>query len=99
MCCYNSMLSRVIMQQAYPQLGIDPVASNCVGLSIKQIQQLDFDKIDLTEWINDAVQVGEVLINIQNSPKNQLWKTYHSRMRTINFHQNVPRKQWAVKKI
>ncbi|EBG9472717.1 hypothetical protein FJT12_24725 [Salmonella enterica] len=60
MCCYNSMLSRVIMQQAYPQLGIDPVASNCVGLSIKQIQQLDFDKIDLTEWINDAVQVGEV---------------------------------------
>ncbi|ECG3433389.1 conjugal transfer protein TraN, partial [Salmonella enterica subsp. enterica serovar Oranienburg] len=25
-----------------------------------QIQKLDFDKIDLTEWINDAVQVGEV---------------------------------------
>ncbi|MBX0104085.1 conjugal transfer protein TraN, partial [Salmonella enterica subsp. enterica serovar Typhi] len=60
MCCYNSMLSRVIMQQAYPQLGIDPVTSNCVGLSIGQIQKLDFDKIDLTEWINDAVQVGEV---------------------------------------
>ncbi len=51
MCCYNSMLSRVIMQQAYPQLGIDPVASNCVGLSIKQIQQLDFDKIDLTSGL------------------------------------------------
>ncbi|MGT9857524.1 conjugal transfer protein TraN, partial [Citrobacter freundii complex sp. 2025EL-00205] len=50
----------VIMQQAYPQLGIDPVASSCVGLSISQIQRLDFDKIDLTEWINDAVQVGEV---------------------------------------
>ncbi len=92
------MLSRVIMQQAYPQLGIDPVASNCVGLSGKQIEQLDFHKIDLTEWINDAVQYV-VPINIQNSPKNQLWKTYHSRMRTINFHQNVPRKQWAVKKI
>ncbi|MGE4843511.1 conjugal transfer protein TraN [Yersinia enterocolitica] len=60
MCCYNSMLSRVIMQQAYPQLGIDPIAEKCVGLSITQIQQLDFDKIDLTEWINDAVQVGEV---------------------------------------
>lgn len=60
MCCYNSMLSRVIMQQAYPQLGIDPMKSQCVGLSITQIQQLDFDKIDLTEWINDAVQVGEV---------------------------------------
>ncbi|MBL5885683.1 conjugal transfer protein TraN [Lelliottia amnigena] len=60
MCCYNSMLSRVIMQQAYPQLGIDPLKSQCVGLSITQIQKLDFDKIDLTEWINDAVQVGEV---------------------------------------
>ena len=42
MCCYNSMLSRVIMQQAYPQLGIDPVTSNCVGLSIGQIQKLEF---------------------------------------------------------
>ncbi len=60
MCCYNSMLSRIIMQQAYPQLGIDPVASKCAGLSIKQIEVLDFEKIDLTEWINDAVQVGEV---------------------------------------
>lgn len=60
MCCYNSMLSRVIMQQAYGQLNIDPIATNCIGLSITQIQVLDFDKIDLTEWINDAVQVGEV---------------------------------------
>ena len=60
MCCYNSMLSRVIMQQAYPQLGIDPIASNCVGLTISQVQVLDFEKIDMTEWVNDAVQVGEV---------------------------------------
>lgn len=59
MCCYNSMLSRVIMQQAYPQLGIDPVAANCAGLSIGQIQVLDFDKIDMSEWINSAVQAGE----------------------------------------
>ncbi|MDR8378026.1 hypothetical protein FPK36_21995, partial [Acinetobacter baumannii] len=31
MCCYNSLLSRVIMQQAYPQLGINPIESGCVG--------------------------------------------------------------------
>lgn len=60
MCCYNSLLSRVIMQQAYPQLGINPVESGCVGLTISQVQQLNWDKIDLTEYIESAVVVGEV---------------------------------------
>ncbi|VTM91332.1 conjugal transfer mating pair stabilization protein TraN [Raoultella ornithinolytica] len=60
MCCYNSLLSRVIMQQAYPQLGINPVESGCVGLTISQVQQLDWDKIDMTEYIDSAVVVGEV---------------------------------------
>ncbi|QQZ95985.1 conjugal transfer protein TraN (plasmid) [Klebsiella pneumoniae subsp. pneumoniae] len=60
MCCYNSLLSRVIMQQAYPQLGINPVESGCVGLTISQVQQLDWDKIDMTEYIESAVVAGEV---------------------------------------
>ncbi|MHC8173467.1 conjugal transfer protein TraN, partial [Klebsiella pneumoniae] len=60
MCCYNSLLSRVIMQQAYPQLGIKPVESGCVGLTISQVQQLDWDKIDMTEYIESAVVAGEV---------------------------------------
>ena len=60
MCCYNSLLSRVIMQQAYPQLGINPVESGCVGLTISQVQQLDWEKIDMTEYIESAVVAGEV---------------------------------------
>ena len=60
MCCYNSLLSRVIMQQAYPQLGINPVESGCVGLTISQVKQLDWDKIDMTEYIESAVVAGEV---------------------------------------
>lgn len=60
MCCYNSLLSRVIMQQAYPQLGINPIESGCVGLTISQVQQLDWDKIDMTEYIESAVVAGEV---------------------------------------
>lgn len=60
MCCYNSLLSRVIMQQAYPQLSINPIESGCVGLTISQVQQLDWDKIDMSEYIESAVVAGEV---------------------------------------
>lgn len=59
MCCYNSMMSRIIMEQAYPQLGIDPVAAQCAGLTVGQLQSLDFDKINLDEWIESATLVGE----------------------------------------
>ncbi|MDM4472145.1 hypothetical protein [Klebsiella michiganensis] len=43
-----------------PSLGINPVESGCVGLSISQVQQLDWDKIDMTEYIESAVVAGEV---------------------------------------
>lgn len=69
MCCYNSLLSRVIMQQAYPQLGINPVESGCVGLTISQVQQLDWDKIDMTEYIESAVVAGKSRMNTQHSQR------------------------------
>jgi conjugal transfer mating pair stabilization protein TraN len=71
MCCYNSLLSRVIMQQAYPQLGINPVESGCVGLTISQVQQLDWDKIDMTEYIESAVVREKSLMNMRHLQKTQ----------------------------
>lgn len=51
-CCFPSKLARVLNEQARKQLGIDwgsPEHVNCQGLTISQIQQLNFDKLNLEE--------------------------------------------------
>lgn len=59
-CCYNSPLSRIIMEQARLQLGgfgeaEDP---NCSGLSIAELELVDWSLIDLSEWEYLLVQSG-----------------------------------------
>lgn len=53
-CCYNSPLSRIMMEQINPQLN-RPYGSlknpDCTGLSIEEVQNVDFTKVDLSEWI------------------------------------------------
>lgn len=54
-CCYNSPLSRIIMEQAVPQLrGPNGFGSSknpqCQGMSITEIENLDWSKLDLREW-------------------------------------------------
>ena len=56
-CCYSSMLPRIIMQQAVQQLPAR-YEFDCSGLTVAQLQQLDWSKIDLTEWIAAATQEG-----------------------------------------
>ena len=51
------MLPRIIMQQAVQQLPTRDTF-DCSGLTITQLQQLDWSKIDLTEWIAQATQDG-----------------------------------------
>jgi conjugal transfer mating pair stabilization protein TraN len=52
-CCYNSKLARIINQQGRAQLGLDIRA--CDGFTVAQIQQLDWSRIDLTEFIADML--------------------------------------------
>lgn len=47
-CCYGSMLSRIVMEQAAPMLGKD--MSQCAGLTMEELKLLDFSQIDLSEW-------------------------------------------------
>lgn len=53
-CTFNSPLSRILQEQIRAQLGIgwgetkDP---NCQGLTIAQIQKVNWDYIDLSEWL------------------------------------------------
>lgn len=53
-CCYASPLSRIIQEQARPQLGMsygDPEDPQCGGFDVAQIALIDWDQIDLSEWM------------------------------------------------
>lgn len=63
-CCFNSPLSRIIQEQARPQLGKSWIASSgtdsngyyyfntsCGGITTNELQNLDWSKIDLSEWV------------------------------------------------
>ncbi len=52
-CCFNSKLARIINEQGRKQLGMP--MNQCDGFSIDQLGQLDWSKIDLSEFIADIL--------------------------------------------
>lgn len=53
-CCFSSPLSRIIQEQIRPLLGKswgDTESPTCEGISISEINQIDWDKINLDEWL------------------------------------------------
>lgn len=55
-CCFGNMLDKVIQIQGRAQLGKNfGTGSNpdCRGLTLEEIQKIDFNKIDFTEFIED----------------------------------------------
>jgi hypothetical protein len=57
-CCYNSILARIIMEQAGDQLNKD--MTSCEGLTQYEMSNLDFKKIDLSEWVGLMMEAGTV---------------------------------------
>ncbi|VAW82986.1 hypothetical protein MNBD_GAMMA12-3109 [hydrothermal vent metagenome] len=57
-CCFSSKIGRIIHEQGRPQLNISwgtPPAANCTAFTVVQFQNLDFAKIDFTEFYEDIV--------------------------------------------
>jgi len=57
-CCFKSKLARIIHEQGRVQLGMNwgsSEAPNCTGISIEQLQSLDFSQIDFSEFYADAM--------------------------------------------
>jgi len=54
-CCFNSPLGRIIQEQSRLQLPArqwgEAKTPDCGGLTVGDIQKVDFNKVDLTEWI------------------------------------------------
>lgn len=47
-CVFTSELGRILHEQARPQLGIG--WSHCDGFTVAQIERIDFDRVDLSEF-------------------------------------------------
>lgn len=55
-CCYNSKLAKIIAVQGGAQVGKSfgsPKNADCSGLTVAQLESVDFSKIDMTEFIDD----------------------------------------------
>ncbi len=56
-CVFTSKLGRILHQQARPQLGIG--WGSCRGFSVAEIERIDFDGLDLTEFTENLVDGGK----------------------------------------
>jgi conjugal transfer mating pair stabilization protein TraN len=57
-CCFNSALARIIQEQGRLQLGKgwgSARAPDCSGFTVSQLQQLDFGRMDLSEFYASIV--------------------------------------------
>jgi len=62
-CCYGSVVARIIQESAHEQLGIeygDVKNPTCEGINPDQMAQMDWEMVDLSEWIG-MLQIGDRL--------------------------------------
>ena len=52
-CVFGSKLGRILHQQARPQLGLG--WGSCRGFTVAEVERIDFDRLDLTEFTEDLV--------------------------------------------
>lgn len=53
-CCFDSPISRIIQEQARPQLGMNFGSAeypSCEGLAIDDLGKINWDEINLDEWV------------------------------------------------
>ena len=85
-CCFNSILARIINEQGRGQIGKgwgSAESPDCSGFTPEEFQQLDFSRIDLSEFINQisasvsmpsASSMGQ---NVQNTVQQRVNSYYH----------------------
>ncbi len=80
-CCFPTKLARIIQEEGRKQLGLDwgkPEKPKCQGLSLSQLQSIDFEKIDFTDFIEelgekiDSQKLAEKLKSMAESYSNSL---------------------------
>lgn len=62
-CCFNSKLARIFQEQGKPQIGKgwgEAKSPNCSGFTPEEMEQLDFSKMDLSEFINEIMANAQI---------------------------------------
>ncbi len=62
-CCFNTILARVLHEQARPQIGKgwgDPENPDCSGFSPGELAAIDFSRVELTEYMQYVQQKTEI---------------------------------------
>ncbi|SEJ12067.1 conjugal transfer mating pair stabilization protein TraN [Azotobacter beijerinckii] len=62
-CCFGSVVGRIIQEQGRAQLGMDfgkAKHPSCEGLTVEQLNQIDWAQIDLSEWIGMLYKAGNL---------------------------------------
>jgi conjugal transfer mating pair stabilization protein TraN len=60
-CCFSSPLSRIMQEQIRPIVGMSWGSARrpqCGGFTIAELQRVDFNQIDLTEWMDILLDEG-----------------------------------------
>lgn len=93
-CCFGNMLEKVVQVEGRKQLGINfgsGGSPNCRGLTLEEIQKLDFSKMDFKEFID------ELLVKFAGTYKVPDQKEIASRLKnsmaTIRKYDNNPSNQ------
>lgn len=84
-CCYTSPFARIFMEQVHKsrQLGRTYPMSSCSGLSLDEISQVDWGKIDLTEWTALILSVGDLDLS-------------EEQQKLLNSYQNVTNSETSL---
>jgi len=95
-CCYDSKLARVIVEQAYKQLG-KSWSSGCNGLTVDDLNKLDFGAMDFSEIEADLKAKIDARTNkIGDSLKNRIkgyYTDFTDQMDQMGAHPQDPNNQ------
>lgn len=79
-CCFNNKLLKALHEQGRPQIGLgwgDAEKPLCRGLTIDEIQRIDFSKLDLREVFEDLMK------DFKPGKQEGMGKTIGERLETI----------------
>lgn len=100
-CCFPTMLDKVVQVEGRKQLGLNFGSGgipNCRGLTLDEIQRLDFSKMDFTEFIEDfrakftgkykSPDKAQIASKIESTSKNLRShdKDLHNKQNNISGH-------------
>lgn len=90
-CCFSTLLDKVVQVEARKQLGRgwgSPGYPDCRGLTLEEIQRLDFSKMDFSEFIEDLRVKFAGKYQAPNS--GQMSRTIEGSVSSIRKYDNNP---------